>query len=310
MLTTDIVERIERVSTQAWQPSTVKSAGLVGLYENRGESPYSLAVPFHGLGISRSHSGPFVEAYCNCHVERRVAIQRHFAAQLGIDESEVSVVQCSGIRPMLAEGSAGGHAGLIGQGRYGTIGGFAVDLGDNSPLVVSNNHVLAANNLAKPGDHLFTTDALHPFGALKRFMPLLPPPVLNDIDAAVGSVWVRPIGNALRYRGYRLPEIGLPVQKVGAKTGYTTGTIVAVGATAVVPYEGLGNVNFRRSLRIQGNDGPFSMPGDSGSLVLDMWGAVVGIIFAGESNGAFSLANRVDALMNGLNISFGEPRGV
>lgn len=308
MPTTDIFERMERVSTQVWQSSTVKSAGLVGLFENRGASPYPLGVPFHGLGFSQSRSGSFVEAYCNCPGERRVTVQRLLAAQLGIHESEVSVVHCSGLRPMLAEGSAGGHVELVAQGGYGTIGGFAADLGDNGLLVVSNNHVLAANNLAKLGDQLFTKGAPRSFGALKRFAPLRLPPLLNDIDAAVGSVWDGQVGEVHWRRGYRLPAIGLPVQKVGATTGHTTGTIVAVGATAMVPYEGLGNVNFRRCLRIQGDHGAFSKPGDSGSLVLDMTGAVVGIIFAGESNGAFSLANRVDALMDGLNIYFGEAR--
>ena len=91
---------------------------------------------------------------------------------------------------------------------------------------------------------------------------------------------------------------------LGAASGYTTGRIVATAATACVPYPGLGNVNFHRCLRIVGDQGPFSVPGDSGSLVLDEQLAVVGIIFAGDEVGGHSLANPVDALASRLNIAF------
>ena len=41
----------------------------------------------------------------------------------------------------------------------------------------------------------------------------------------------------------------------------------------------------------KGMNDSFSFPGDSGSLVVSRSGVVVGLLFAGELNGAYSLAH-------------------
>jgi len=215
----------------------------------------------------------------------------------------VSIVHCRGFRPYLAMGESGAHYALAKTGGFGTVGGFAADLQSSLLLAVSNNHVFANDNNANANDPLVC--AAGPFGGLVRYHPLQMLPAVNDLDGVVG--WISEAHRMtapVPVNGTRPATRGLRVKKFGAASGYTTGVVAATAMTASIPYDKLGNLNFRRCLRIEGNQGPFSVPGDSGSLVLDSRNAVVGIIFAGDETSGYSLANPVEALTGLLNIAF------
>lgn len=303
-----LVGALERAAQQlVWETPFEKGGSVGGLFENRRSvSRRSGGVAYHGLGIGRARDGLVVEAFASYgpHDERDAV--GYVSSLMRLPAARIRLVWCEGIESHVRSGDRGGHHGLMAAGGYGTVGGFAADLYSNLVLAVSNNHVFARVNRAKLGDSLL--DHQHtPFGRLHRFVPLVAAPQVNDVDGAVGTIDARrkllaPRG--MRVSGVGTPLLGMRVQKWGARTGHTVGRIRSIRATPTVTYRGAGAFNFRSVLRVVGASGPFSMPGDSGSLVLDDAGGVVGIVFAGDTNGAFSLANPVGALTGRLGITF------
>lgn len=304
----ELVGRLERASRQVvWETPFEKSAGLAGLYESAGAFARPPGVAYHGLALGRDRSGIVVEAFANCPVDRALTATRKVSSLLGIPAQRVRLVPCESIVSQIRAGTAGGHAVLVGQGSFGTIGGFASDLQSELVLAVSNNHVFANANAATIGDPLVESASGTQFGALHRYQPLLAQPAVNDLDGAVG--WIDAsrrlqVPRAMKIVGAGQPKLGMRVRKWGATTGYTEGRIRSLFGSPVITYPGFGVVNFRSCLRIEGTRASFSEPGDSGSLVLDDHGLVVGIVFAGEAAGRFSLANPVAPLTGRLGIAF------
>jgi hypothetical protein len=283
-----------------------KAASFNGLYEAFGDFSRPKGAVVHGLGFARGRGGVVIEAYCQARASAAQQLRKVVAGAFGAGLEAVTLVGCGGIVPqgLLNAGEASAHRDLAARNISGTLGGFAGDLTSELVLAVSNNHVFAKCNRAKPNDPLVLTASQSQFGGLARFHPLQPQPTVNDLDGAVGWVFAGNVIRQPRLHGTRPPALGLRVSKNGARTGRTTGTIVGIAATAVIAYPGLGNVNFRRCIRIEGDSGPFSLPGDSGSLVLDGKNSVVGIVFAGETDGSFSFANSATALTTHLGIGF------
>jgi len=245
---------------------------------------------FHGLGLS---FGNGLEVYADPEMSTREV--RRIINEI-IPNVEVRVIQCAGFnvyRGMLRAGDAVSHINLYASGGFGTLGGFALDMSSPYLLAISNNHVLAECNMASVGDDLVHFNSGNIFGKLHRFVPLKMPPLLNEVDAAVGWIYENYRFGRLRLgSGAGSPVRGMRVYKLGARTGYTEGVIAATAVATVVNYGDLGFLNFRRCLRIEGLNGPFSEPGDSRSLVISMGSKkVVGLLFAGEAEGRYSLAN-------------------
>lgn len=300
-----LMNRIERASRRVvWQTPMDKIASIAGIYEVIGDYTRPEGVAVHGLGLARHRNGGLVvEAYCECASAQQSQARRSLSVLLEIPQTAIAIVPCWGFRPQVGLGDPGAHHALAARGSFGTVGGFAGDLQSPLILAVSNNHVFADCNQSTQNDPLITSSGQ--FGGLRRFRPIVSQPAVNDLDGAVG--WVRSdeeITTPAVVVGSRPAMRGLRVHKFGAASGHTTGVVVATAATAAVPYPGIGTANFHRCLRIVGDDGPFSVRGDSGSLVLDQRNAVVGIVFAGDETGGYSLANHVDALTGHLNIAF------
>lgn len=96
-----------------------------------------------------------------------------------------------------------------------------------------------------------------------------------------------------------------PVCKMGRTTEYTVGSIVDVDWDGWVgPYANGRNAWFRDQIRIVGTPGrPFSMPGDSGSLIVDAeTKRPIGLLFAGNSSS--TIVNRIDRVVEALDIPF------
>jgi hypothetical protein len=304
-LEADLASRIERASRQVvWQTPFAKHAAVGGLFEALGDYSQPAGITFHGIGLARARAGLIVEVYCECQPSEFLRARQTVSRLMEIPPAALSIVPCWGFSPQIGHGDAAGHMSLAQLGSHGTFGGLAGDLQSNLLFGVSNNHVFANSNKGKIGDVLVDVNG-DQFGELHRYQPLAGIPAINDVDGAVGRIFTSTtLENQVYPSGMRSAARGLRVQKLGAASGYTSGRILATQATASIPYPGLGNINFHRCLRIVGDHGPFSVPGDSGSLVLDDRFAVVGIIFAGDEVGGFSLANPVDALASRLNIAF------
>jgi hypothetical protein len=180
----------------------------------------------------------------------------------------------------------------------GTLGGFVRLAGGFA--VLSNNHVLAATGTAELGDPILQPgpeDGGQPddrVAALTAFEDLVAGQA-NLVDAAVavldpgvgtepGNLPGGPLTGTVPGRLDVDPDE--LVEKVGRTTGHTRGRITAVEVDGLlVQYDG-GEFRFDDQIEITGTDGPFSVGGDSGSVI---WRsrdrAPLGLLYAGSDTG-------------------------
>jgi hypothetical protein len=201
----------------------------------------------------------------------------------------------------------------------GTLGARVTD-GDRV-FALSNNHVFAAVNQGREGDHLLQPgvvdggrDPDDALGTLAAFEPIqfcrvtLCPE--NRIDAAIALTTPADVGNATPDGGYGTPrsrpaeaELGMTVQKYGRTTGQTAGRITGIHATIDVGYRG-SNARFVDQIVV--SDGTFSNPGDSGSLIVTK-GKLLGdrrpvaLLFAGSNMN--TIGNPIDFVLERFGVT-------
>ncbi len=223
------------------------------------------------------------------------------------------------VRP-LQIGCSVGHRDVT----AGTLGVF-VRLIDGTVGILSNNHVLANENEALPGDAIVQPGPSDGgqldtrIGAFDRSVTL-DVYGTNLMDAAVGV-----IDNGIEYLARVLPDVGSlsgvgvlsyiedePVEKIGRTTGHTSGVVTAFELDDLAVNFRIGKLMFNDQLEIQGNDSaPFSSPGDSGSLIFDAARDGIGLLFAGSEEGGRSgqgvtYANPLYRIMDALNLELAE----
>jgi len=139
-------------------------------------------------------------------------------------------------------------------------------------------------------------------GSQHRFLAFQEDPEMNLVDAAIA----RPVSADLvekrileigEPQGVGEGTLGLQIRKSGRTTGFTSGEITQVDATAQVSYGAGKMATFTDQLMA----GPMSSGGDSGSAVLDESGRVVGLLFAGSSS--VTIINRIQNVMETLNVN-------
>ena len=96
-------------------------------------------------------------------------------------------------------------------------------------------------------------------------------------------------------------ERDLAVWKIGRTTGITIGRVRAFALDDLEVDYGAFCCTFSDQLEIVGNDGPFSLGGDSGSLVLDGGNRAVGLLFAGSETGV-TFANPIAPVLRALDV--------
>lgn len=124
----------------------------------------------------------------------------------------------------------------------------------------------------------------------------------NLVDAAIARPFnaadvdntILEIGNIA---GLGEGELGMPLQKYGRTTGFTTGNISQVDVTVNVEYSAGRIARFTDQLLA----GPMSQGGDSGSAVLDNNKRLVGLLFAGSDT--TTIINRIQHVFNALDLS-------
>ena len=180
-------------------------------------------------------------------------------------------------------------------------------------MVLSNNHVLANENNAKPGDAIIQPGAADGgkrprdrIGSLTRFVRLRPSG--NLVDAACAELaegmeyhynWLESLGEINGIRSDPLFE-GETVYKVGRTTGVTEGTVGATELDGLRVGFDQGEISFDNQIQIKAvGDKPFSQGGDSGSLIVDANLQAVALLFAGngvDSTFASPIATVLDKL--------------
>jgi hypothetical protein len=97
----------------------------------------------------------------------------------------------------------------------------------------------------------------------------------------------------------------MSVRKRGRTTGLTYGSVDGIAATVNVDYgDGIGQHTLSNQVSIKADttkNALFSDHGDSGSVIVDDQGYVIGLLFAGA--GAGTVANPIAAVLSELNVS-------
>lgn len=197
----------------------------------------------------------------------------------------------SDMRPTLP----GFNIGHRGSGS-GTLGCAVRSLDTGERLGLSCAHVIANSGRSAPGERVLvpSLEQARANGMLENALfgrLVMVNPLSYDFEKAstnVDAATVRPdspeeLDNELALLGVRPSgvradaPIGLPVRKVGFATELTFGTVLARHTILGLPYPDvsgrLRTIWFTDLLGIT----PFTQPGDSGSLVLDLQGEAVGL---------------------------------
>lgn len=200
----------------------------------------------------------------------------------------------------------------------GTLGCVVEKAGKK--YILSNNHVLARENLASVGEDIVQPGrydnkpkcanqvAEDKIADLSEFMALgFDSTDTNLVDAAIAEFSTTDFTCASLSQFYGLPgstpvaaTLGLPVKKVGRTSGFTDGTVTAINATVNVGYSG-GIARFVGQIVTSRH---FIKSGDSGSLMVtdDVSNSPVGLLFAGTSDG-IAIANPIDEVLQAFNVS-------
>jgi hypothetical protein len=197
----------------------------------------------------------------------------------------------------------------------GTIGAFVTARGVT--YVLSNNHVLANEDLASRGDAIVQPGTFDGgqvprdrVATLTRWVRFKPTGV-NFVDAAIARVadgvevdptrlrdLVGGADRALAGLGAEFADPGTDVFKVGRTTGARKGRVTAFDLDNVVVGFDAGNIRFDGQVEIEGaGRRAFSDGGDSGSLIVDADMQAVALLFAGSESGG----------SNGLGLTYANP---
>jgi hypothetical protein len=197
--------------------------------------------------------------------------------------------------------------------------GCRVKDADGNVYALSCNHVYALENAGQNGvtpasqpsplDDGCKIDLTNDIGTLYNFVKIKFKGEGNIVDCAIVKTTTALVGNSTPTDGYGAPKsstvsatLGQNVQKYGRTTGYTTGTVNGVNVMVYVGYD-TGVAIFTGQIEVQGTGGAPSLgqPGDSGSLVVDMAGHPVGLLFAG--GGGMTFCNPIDSVLKALNVT-------
>ena len=268
---------------------------------------------------------PSVRLYVARKLDKRDILQDHLLPN-HIEDVETDVIEVGHLRAQIPSqrkrlrpakpGCSIGFAlsaeqdGLLMAGTLGAI----VSADGDARYILSNNHVLANENLLPVGALILQpglldqgdarTDAI---ARLSRFVSLsFTKP--NRVDCAIAEIlapeFVRSsimarVGKLSGSQPISVVE-GMAVEKVGRGSGYTTGEVFDVSATVTLGYE-MGEITFLDQILIRSLPRAFSEDGDSGALVVDNEsGRAAGLLIGGSGN--FSVANHLEDVLTELDI--------
>ena len=282
----------------------------------QGESELLARSNVVGVGIGEKIKGGFSQGrLClKIYVEKKLSIQSLTKKEVFPQEIARVETDVEEIGKITAQGNSGrlrpapGGASL---GHYritaGTLGCLVRDKKSAEILILSNNHVLANSNNAKKGDPILQPGPYDggkkpkdTIGYLENWIEINFNKEANLVDAALArtkdSGDVRPeiilIGPP---QGLAKAKLGMPIQKSGRTTGYTTGKVKDISASVKVDYD-----NQTALFRNQIITTNMSQGGDSGSLVLDMKASAVGLLFAGSEQ--VTILNPIASVLNLLGV--------
>lgn len=196
----------------------------------------------------------------------------------------------------------------------GTLGCWVADTYGHY-YILSNNHVLANMNkgikgydpILQPAPYDGGQRDIDTIGFLSDYVPINVHGK-NIVDAAIAApineedidLSVLGIGNIT---GKTSPELGTHVRKSGRTTNVTEGIIDSISTTINVKMNAH-IIQFTDQVIIRGEYRHFSLPGDSGSVVVDDENKVCALLFAGSQTEWFSVGNEIQNVEEALGIRF------
>jgi hypothetical protein len=197
----------------------------------------------------------------------------------------------------------------------GTFGAVLED-GNRNTYILSNNHVLANEDQNSPSTPIYqpSTDAnTNKIAELSAVVPLRRP-AGNKVDCALARVMqpgdvsgipLDPVG-PLSSDAPIDAAPGMKVEKVGAATAHTTGTVSGVGEAFRIDEYMTGPVLLIDQIHIEDGAQPFCDHGDSGSLIIDTETRQATGLLTINMDG-FALANRLSNVLAALSAQLGSP---
>jgi hypothetical protein len=208
----------------------------------------------------------------------------------------------------------------------GTIACRVVDA-NGYVYALSNTHVFAPNDIdgsgelgdivTQPGLYDWPTHVYAPglwLGVLSAYKPIDGSIMaLNTIDAAIARTDAATLGTSTptALGGYGVPNkvtkaaaLNMAVQKFGRTTQLTKGRITGINATTAVGYADDWYAWFTGQIIVE-TSSAFILPGDSGSLMVtdDAAANPVGLLFAGNAEGTYAIANPIDGVLQHFKVT-------
>lgn len=229
------------------------------------------------------------------------------------------VIQCD---PKLLNGFLNPvQGGLIiedSNSKHGT-GGMVVFnglRGVGQPMLLTCHHVVAGiDGRLRPGSAMFQPNPPNPPFPPDRRVGLVDRGLFNGVvDAAVVSInWPGISGQILDIgpiKGVNQATLNMRVRKHGGTTNLTIGTVTGIDADLLLAGP-TGVTRFTNQISIAGDpvtSPTFALPGDSGSVVINETGNVIGMVFAGDLGaGKLTFANHINAILNALDLGVYNP---
>ena len=202
----------------------------------------------------------------------------------------------------------------------GTLGAMVQDRRSGTPMALTNFHVACADDGWSVGDRMVQPGipdggdpATQEFGSLTRAR------LTAGTDGAVITVdeerpWLPVVEGIGDVAGVAAALVGSAVQKQGRSTGLTFGFVGSLDATLSLDYgDGIGSRTLRRQIRIDtdtSQSAAFSQQGDSGSVIMNMDGGVVGLLFGGSTDGSTTFANPISVALDELGAQLATRAGI
>lgn len=191
----------------------------------------------------------------------------------------------------------------------GTLGAMVRDRATGATMALTNFHVACVNNTWSVGDRQVQPSLVDGGAPTGDFGALTRAALSDNIDGAVitvdaGQPWTATVTGVGDVNGSTPATVGMAVQKRGRTTEHTFGTVASVDFTVSVDYgSDVGPRTLRHQIRIDtdtSRNPRFSNSGDSGSVILDTSRNVVGLLFAGATDGSMTFANPIQAVLDEL----------
>lgn len=193
----------------------------------------------------------------------------------------------------------------------GTLGAMVRDRTSGATMALTNFHVACVNNSWSVGDIMVQPSRVDDDANDDQFGTLTRAQLTDEVDGAVatldaGQAWDPSVTGVGGVTGTAVATVGMAVQKRGRTTEHTFGEVVSTDFTLSVDYgSDVGLRTFHHQLRITpdtSRNPRFSDRGDSGSVVLDLSRKVVGLLFAGSTDGSFTFANPIQSALDALDV--------